>query len=250
MDAAKKYAALGDNEVFRHRDIADLNFVQDTLDFFTNGNYNGDDVRAMQNQMTDVVFELSRQIRAGEEPDLSKLQSKVTIKGAEVSFSQLLKFQEVGSALKSNLEQISLGQMDTSLYSKMGLAKSLGNYYGSGKGEIGAMFSDAMDRLYEKNGKELERLAAYQSNAAGYPAHMTDRQRDAVKTAMAVRDTFSRLDTSSKENFSKDFSKKLDAVRSLVQNHCNQFHIPTSHVSLDSDTASIMKYFNNMLSQI
>ena len=38
----------------------------------------------------------------------------------------------------------------------MGIAKSLGNYYGSDKGEIGKLFSSAVDRLYEKGVAQVE----------------------------------------------------------------------------------------------
>ena len=39
FSAAQEYTALGENEVFRHRNINDVNFVRDTLDFFTDGDY-------------------------------------------------------------------------------------------------------------------------------------------------------------------------------------------------------------------
>lgn len=250
-DAAKEYATLDENEVFRNRHISDLNFVQNTLDFFTNGNYTGDDVRAMQKQMTDVVFELSRQIKKGENPDFSQLQSKVTIGGADVSFSQLLEFQELGSELRNSFDNICVGELDVQNYAQMGIAKAIGNYYGSDKGAIGAMFSSAMNRLYEKGVAKTENLIKWVSSGnSGYHRSLTERGRDAVQTAVNIRDIFSKLDTSSKENLSKDFSEKLSAVRTMVQNHCNRFNIPTSYVSLDSDTAGIVNYFNTQLNQL
>ena len=55
LDATKEYVTLGENEVFQYRNIADVNFVRDALDFFTNGNYSQSDVNAVQEQMTEVV---------------------------------------------------------------------------------------------------------------------------------------------------------------------------------------------------
>ena len=65
-----------------------MNFVRDALDFFTDGNYFQSDVNAVQEQMTEVVRELAQQVKNGETPDLSKLQSKLTIDGADVTISQ------------------------------------------------------------------------------------------------------------------------------------------------------------------
>ncbi|MBQ9721259.1 MAG: hypothetical protein IJV64_11280 [Oscillospiraceae bacterium] len=59
-DAAKEYATLADDEEFQFRNIWDEGFVKDTLDFFTGGDYTQSDVNRMQNQMTDLVRELSK----------------------------------------------------------------------------------------------------------------------------------------------------------------------------------------------
>ena len=143
LDAAKEYATLGENEVFQYRNIADVNFVRDALDFFTDGNYSQSDVNAVQEQMTEVVRELARQIKNGENPDLSKLQSNLTIGGADVTISQLVDMQKMGRELSDAFNGITSGSLTANnieAFAKMGIAKSLGDYYGSNKGEIGKLF--------------------------------------------------------------------------------------------------------------
>lgn len=250
-DAAQKYATLGENEVFRYRDIQDQIFVQDTLDFFTNGNYTYADITAVQEQMTDVVQELAQQIKDGKRPDLSQLQTKVTIGGVDVAFSQLLDFQRVGGKLKESFDGLSVGQLNTKSYAEMGIAKAVGDYYGSGKGAAGDLFSTAMNRLYEKGVALLEKTAAQaDSNGNAYTSRLTQRGRDGVKTSNDVRDLFSKLDTSSKENFENDFHAKLSQMRAMVQAHCNKYGIPTAHVGLAGDTADVTQFFNQWMNRI
>lgn len=250
-EAAKKYATLGENEVFRYRDIQDQIFVQDTLDFFTNGNYNTADVAAMQEQITDVVKELAQQIKSGESPDLSRLQTKVTIGGADVAFSQLLDFQRVGGELKEAFDELSVGQVQAQTSGKMGLAKAMSDYYANDKGAVGDLFSNAMGRLYEKGVAQLEKTAAYMDSSGGaYIGRLTERGRDAIKTSNDVRDLFAKLDTSSRESMKTDFNSKLSQMRTMVQAHCSQYGIPTTHVGLAGDTAGLTQLFTDWMNRL
>jgi len=146
--------------VFRHRNINDVNFVRDTLDFFTNGNYSQADVNRMQDQMTAVVRELAQQIKDGGTPDLSKVKTSLTVGGMEVSISQLLEMQSTGRELSKSFSGMTSGSLtahNIEAFAEMGIAKSLGNYYGSDKGAIGQMFSKNMDRLYEKGVAQVKK---------------------------------------------------------------------------------------------
>lgn len=250
-DAAQKYATLGENEVFRYRDIQDQIFVQDTLDFFTGGKYTRADITAVQEQMTDVVQELAQQIKDGKSPDLRQLQSKVTIGGADIAFSQLLDFQRVGGKLKESFDGLTVGQLNARSYAEMGVAKAMGDYYGNGKGAAGDLFSAAMNRLYEKGVALLEKTAA-QADASGnaYTSRLTARGRDGVKTSNDVRELFARLDTSSKESLQNDFGAKLSQMRAMVQAHCDKFAIPTTCVGLAGDTRDITQFFSQWMNQI
>ena len=70
-EAAGRYATLADDEVFKHRAIDDNEFISDTLNFFTGGNYTRDDRVKMEDGITTIVEELAPQIKNGEAPDLS-----------------------------------------------------------------------------------------------------------------------------------------------------------------------------------
>ncbi|MCH5352136.1 MAG: hypothetical protein J1E06_01525 [Acutalibacter sp.] len=246
LEAAKEYAALGENEEFAYRNIADVNFVRDALDFFTNGNYSQSDVNAVQEQMTEVVRELARQIKNGEAPDLSKLQSKLTIGGADVTISQLTDMQKMGRELSGAFNGITSGSLTANnieAFAKMGIAKSLGNYYGGGKGEIGKLFSSAVDRLYENGVAQVEKAEAW-ARTASYAAG-TSGSKDAVETELGIAELFSKLDTGSKTSLEESFSSVLSQVRALVRGYCDRCDLRTSDVGLAGATDNLSKFFRD-----
>ena len=251
FSAAQEYTALGENEVFRHRNINDVNFVRDTLDFFTNGNYSQTDVNRMQDQMTSVVRELAQQIKDGGTPDLSKVKTTLTVGGTEVSISQLLEMQKTGRELSESFSGITSGSLtahNTEAFAKMGIAKALGNYYGSDKGAIGQMFSQSMDRLYEKGLDQVERGHAW-AQTVTYGAR-TSGNRDAVKTELGLAKLFSQMDTRNKSGLVQSFSSTLAQARSLVQQYCSQYNLPTTHVGLAGATVGIEKFFQTWMERL
>lgn len=251
FSAAQEYTALNDNEVFRHRNINDVNFVRDTLDFFTNGNYTQADVNRMQDQVTAVVRELAQQIKDGGTPDLSKVKTTLTVGGGEVSISQLLEMQKTGRELSESFSGMTSGSLTShniEAFAEMGIAKSLGNYYGSDKGAIGQMFSKSIDRLYEKGMAQLEKADAWVKTVS-YAARTSGNQ-DAVKTERNIADLFSKLNTGSKSGLVQSFSSTLTQARALVQQYCSQYNLPTSHVGLAGATAGIEKFFQAWMNNI
>lgn len=251
FSAAQEYTALGENEVFRHRNINDVNFVRDTLDFFTNGNYSQTDVNRMQDQMTSVVRELAQQIKDGGTPDLSKVKTTLTVGGTEVSISQLLEMQKTGRELSESFSGMTSGSLtahNTEAFAKMGIAKALGNYYGSDKGAIGQMFSQSMDRLYEKGLDQVERGHAW-AQTVTYGAR-TSGNRDAVKTELGLAKLFSQMDTGSKSSLVQSFSSTLAQARSLVAQYCSQYNLPTTHVGLAGATVGIEKFFQTWMEKL
>ena len=251
FSAAQEYTALGENEVFRHRNINDVNFVRDTLDFFTNGNYSQTDVNRMQDQMTSVVRELAQQIKGGGTPDLSKVKTTLTVGGTEVSISQLLEMQKTGRELSESFSGITSGSLtahNTEAFAKMGIAKALGNYYGSDKGAIGQMFSQSMDRLYEKGLDQVERGHAW-AQTVTYGAR-TSGNRDAVKTELGLAKLFSQMDTGSKSSLVQSFSSTLAQARSRVAQYCSQYNLPTTHVGLAGATVGIEKFFQTWMEKL
>ena len=251
FSAAQEYTALGENEVFRYRNINDVNFVRDTLDFFTNGNYSQTDVNRMQDQMTSIVRELAQQIKDGGTPDLSKVKTTLTVGDAEVSISQLLEMQKTGQELSESFSGMTSGSLtahNTEAFAKMGIAKALGNYYGSDKGAIGQMFSQSMDRLYEKGLDQVERAHAW-AQSVTYGAK-TAGNRDAVKTELGLAKLFSQMDTGSKSGLVQSFSSTLTQARALVQQYCSQYNMPTTHVGLAGATVGIEKFFQSWMEKL
>lgn len=251
FSAAQEYTALGENEIFRHRNINDVNFVRDTLDFFTNGNYSQTDVNRMQDQMTSVVRELAQQIKGGGTPDLSKVKTTLTVGGTEVSISQLLEMQKTGRELSESFSGITSGSLtahNTEAFAKMGIAKALGNYYGSDKGAIGQMFSQSMDRLYEKGLDQVERGHAW-AQTVTYGAR-TSGNRDAVKTELGLAKLFSQMDTRNKSGLVQSFSSTLAQARSRVAQYCSQYNLPTTHVGLAGATVGIEKFFQTWMERL
>lgn len=251
FSAAQEYTALGENEIFRHRNINDVNFVRDTLDFFTNGNYSQTDVNRMQDQMTSVVRELAQQIKGGGTPDLSKVKTTLTVDGTEVSISQLLEMQKTGRELSESFSGITSGSLtahNTEAFAKMGIAKALGNYYGSDKGAIGQMFSQSMDRLYEKGLDQVERGHAW-AQTVTYGAR-TSGNRDAVKTELGLAKLFSQMDTRNKSGLVQSFSSTLAQARSRVAQYCSQYNLPTTHVGLAGATVGIEKFFQTWMERL
>lgn len=251
FSAAQEYTALNDNEVFRHRNINDVNFVRDTLDFFTDGNYTQADVNRMQDQITAVVRELAQQIKDGGSPDLSKVKTTLTVGGAEVSISQLLDMQETGRGLSESFGGMTSGSLtahNIEAFAEMGMSKALGNYYGSDKGAIGQMFSKSIDRLYEKGVAEVQRANTW-AQTVSYGAKTSSNQQ-AVKTELGIADMFSKMDTGSKSGLIHSYSSTLAQARALVQQYCNQYNFPTSHVGLAGATAGIDKFFQAWINKL
>lgn len=251
FNAAQEYTALGENEVFRYRNIDDVNFVRDALDFFTDGNYTQGDVNSMQEQMTKVVRELAQQLKNGEAPDLGKVKTTFAIGGAEVTVSRLLELQKTGRELSERFNGTTSGSLSAQnieAFAEMGAAKALGNYYGSQNGAIGRLFSQGIDRLYAKGTAAIKKANAW-AQTVSYGAG-TASNRDAVKTELGIAELFSKMDISSKSSLIQSFSSTLTQARSLVQQYCNQYRMPTSHVGLAGATVGIESFFHSWMEKL
>ncbi|MBE7004074.1 MAG: hypothetical protein E7425_07290 [Ruminococcaceae bacterium] len=249
-EAAKEYATLGDDEVFRHRNIWDGNFVNSTLDFFTNGNYTEDDVRRMQDQMTDLVRELGKQVRSGETLDFSKAQTKLTVGGVDTTLSELLDMQKTGRVISEDLDHISFGtDIYTKQFGQMGIAKAMGNAYGAASGELGAKFSAAVNRLYDNAMTMIQRNAdeAVGRSNDGTGIYWPQNTSEVVKIDRQIADLFSKLDTSSKEAASNDFTAKMKQADALIQSYCSKHGLQPSWVTFAGDKDGLRKYMESWL---
>lgn len=248
-DAAKEYATLGENEVFEHRNINDLSFVRDTLSFFTGEDYYKtgyiDETQSdLMDQITQVVQELAQQIKDGGSPDLNMVKTTLTIGGSDVTVAQLMEMQKVGRELSESFKNVNAGSLNgrnTEGFAKMGLVKSLGNYYGGSKGKIGQGFSAAINRLYERGVAQVQKGQIWSQSVIG--AANTSSNQDAVKTELDIADIFSKLDNSNKASLSNSFSSTLSQMRMVVQQYCGQYALLPSNVGLAGATDNISKFF-------
>ena len=245
-EAAQKYSTLGENETFRFRGIHDAGFIRDTLDFLTNGNYTEKDVAAMKEQMKEVVLELAQQIKDGKEFDLSSVQTKLTIGGAEIGVGQIFELQSLGKDLEGVLNQTSVGQMDSFAYAQKGLAKSIAEYYGKDYGAVGELFADGIGRLYEKSIQNVQKLNNSMNNGYG-GIGWSQKENDAVHTGLEISDLFADLNCSNKESFMADFNAKLSDMRTLVQQFGKKYNLSDSYLGIAGDMANLIKYMQSMI---
>lgn len=250
FDAAKTYAKLADDEDFRYRNIRDEGFVRDTLDFFTDGNYSEDDVHQMQEQMTDLVREMAKHVKNGEESDLDKMQTKLTVGGADVTISELINMQTTGRKLSRVLDDVGIGnQIDPVGFGKIGIAKAVGHNYGASRGEIGAKFSGAVDRLYDKALSRVSRLssAAVEQAKDGSGIYWRKIYKEVEKSDFQIADLFSKLDMSSKAAATKDLNAKMKQVDGIIEDYCRKHDVPAEFFKRAGDKDALMKYMESWL---
>ena len=155
-----------------------------------------------------------------------------------------MEMQQIGRELSESFKNVSAGCLNgqtTEAFAKMGIAKSLSSYYAGDKGEVGTMFSAAIDRLYERGIAQVQRGQVWSQSAIGVAS--TSSSQNAVKAGLDIADTFSKLDSSSKHSLSYSFSSALSQMRSIVQQYCSLYNLPTSHVGLAGATAGVEKFF-------
>ena len=236
LDAAQEYAKLGENEEFLFRNINDVNYVRDTLDFFTGGDYTQEDVNAVQEQMTNIVRELAQQIKDGKSPDLNELKSTLTIAGVDVTIRELADMQQKGQELqKVAFDQITIGSFQLSTYGKIGLAQAAAHSYGEKSGEIGVLFSNAIDRLAEKATAKIER----EFSKPVYGDHpWTEFEISGMRLGFRVADLLSTTDNN-------EFSSTISTIQSMVNDYCAQYGVSAPSIGLARDVAELKNLFQS-----
>ena len=73
---------------------------------------------------------------------------------------------------------------------------------------------------------------------------------DCEDLIMSIADMFSKMDTGSKSGLIHSYSSTLAQARALVQQYCNQYNFPTSHVGLAGATAGIDKFFQAWINKL
>lgn len=253
LRAAKKYSNLEENEVFRSRQINDTNFVRDTLDFFTGGNYTENDIEIMKNGITEVVVELGQQLRRGEEFDLNKVKSTLIIAGNKVSMKELSQLMKVGKECIPVLESNNIGSLVANSYAKKGIVQSFAQAYGKQYGNIGEMFAKGIDRLYQKSVQQLEKQkkniyeTLYDNS---YQIALKPMFVDSISTGCKIANLFTNIDMSNKETLGSNLKNALDQTKQFIQQHNNRFGIPTSSIELTNETRNIVQYMEFLLKKL
>jgi len=200
-------------------------------------------------------MELSRMVRRGEEMDFSKVQTKLTIAGAEVSFAQLMEFQKVGREITTSFLGTNMGTLDggkISQAAQLGIAKAMGNLYGSERGELGKMFSDGIDRLYETAIANREKSAQYTpSNWGPVPSY-----DDSLNMEIDLAKLFAKMDTSNRESLTKSFQETLNRAKSAVLGYCykyggaDRFNPYGSMIDLNKTVNNLQDFFQSWMDRI
>lgn len=135
----------------------------------------------------------------------------------------------------------SLNGQNIQSFAAMGMAKAVGNYFGASRGRAGEMFSNAIDRLYEKCVALVEKTNNWAQSLS--PGAHTPAMKDDEKTEMKIADIFAKMDAGSKSGLTQSFKNALAQARSLVQQYCGQYGLAPSYVGLAGATDGIMKQF-------
>ncbi len=223
----------------------DTSFAEDTLDFFTGGNYTKQDVDKLQSQMSAALKELSQQLEDTGKVDAGKLKSRMTINGAEVSLGELADFQMMGQKLAPAFDSIS---SDTSRFedmqsmAKMSIARLMGRRYGENRGEIGSMFSSAIEGLYDKGMDQINRLY---TDAQGGVSNVS-QYNDTVRRGNEVTNMFSRLDTTNKSTLAYDFNRKISTMREMMNQQYTQFGTPALYRNANAAAKNVGMFFSTV----
>lgn len=237
--AAEKYAQLEDGEMYSKRAIYDDEFVEQTLDFFTGGNYTEDDINRMKDDITSLVIEMAEQLKDGGEIDYSKLETKISIAGVNATMGEILEFQEAGKELKDAfyVRENGSGYLNTNGYAEMGMALAAANSFGDSRGELGAMFSNAMSDLCDKGLEFATKNIVY--GTAEEKAEQAMRE--------GIMNDFANMNTSSASKVNQSFDSAWSKHESRVTNYCKEFDSSKAWAKLDQFEAELMKTLSNYM---
>ncbi len=221
----------------------DTSFAEDTLDFFTGGNYSQQDVEKLHGQMSTALKEMSQQLADTGKVDASKLKSRMTIGGTEVSLGELADFQMMGQQLSPVFDSINADSSrfeDMQSVAKMSIARLMGRRYGQSKGELGTMFSSAMDKLYDKG---MDKINQLYTDASGNMSN-TSLFESAMQTGKDISSMFSQLNTTNKSTMAYDFSQKLSTMRGMLNQQYSLMGMPAASLNANMAAKNVGRFFS------
>lgn len=242
-NAAQHLVAKG--EITSDRCKQDLEkFATDTLDFFTGGKYTSADVQTLKDQLHQVVQELSDQLKAGEKMDISKVNTKLTIGGVETTATELFQFQKVGRIFEEKCA-LYCGSLISSDYGETGIAYAAAKKMASTHGELGKMFGQTVDRLFETYRKDfLKETTEIIENEYGEQHY--GKYHDSQRAGQEILDIYASIDFGDPSSMAQAHKK----AASIVQQHCGRFGLSFQNYAIENDEKNIEKYAAWLNSQI
>ena len=226
-EAAKKYAAISDQQDFKYRPTKDDDFVNIAISFFKGDSATDEEVKSVQKQMDSVVRELADRMKTGGSTNLHTLKSKITIEGTDMTIGDLLDMQQSLNGFEGVMKTayLSCGTNDSGQFGKLGMLKPLIHVYAQSfapnlqKG-VESAFGKAADGLYKKAVDFQENWHAQTlKEDGGYqypnPYYTSDAYYGNVREN--YYQIFSNLDSSSKAAMTKDFENRLQEFSALSQ---------------------------------
>lgn len=222
-------------------DALDRSFARDTLDFFTGGNYTEQEVDALHTQMTAALQELSRQLEETGSVNAGTLQSRMDIGGSQVSLGELAEYQMMGQKLSpvfNSITKTSSRFDDMQATAKMAVARLAGRTYGQSRGDVGGMFSAAIDRLYEKGMDRVDQL--YTDAQSALPQGFA---QESSQIRNKLSELFSQSGTGNRSALAHDLNGKLTAMRGMMNQQYAQFGVPVSFRNANAAAQNVGMYF-------
>ena len=233
-EAAQEIAATGKNTSYTYN-VENEVFARDTLDFFTNGQYSSQDVETLTKQLDQVVLELAEQIKSGQQMDMNKVKTKLTVAGAETTAADLFKFQKMGRILEDSMHMHG-GDLIICDYAKTGVTIAAAKKMAATHGELGKMFSQTVDRFYGQHRNKLHDFS--ESFIASAKNRNPALFRDSSKTGLEILDMYANINFGN----SSSIAQAHHTAANMVQQHCQQFGVPNTHYVSAGDTAIIDRY--------
>ena len=219
-------------------------FAKDTLDFFKDGKYTESDVKTLKDELHQVVRQLADQLKSGEKLDIHKVDTKLTIGGVETTATELFQFQKVGRIFE---EECSLycGSLMSADYGKTGLAYAAAKKMAASHGELGKMFSNKIDRLFENYRADfLKKTTEIVENE--YGEHTYGKYHDSLRAGQEILDVYASIDFGDPTSLEQAHKK----VAAIAQEHYDRFGLISKDQTIKNNQKRINEYAAWINSQI
>lgn len=219
-------------------------FAKDTLDFFMDGKYTESDVKGLKDELHQVVRQLADQLKSGEKLDIHKVDTKLTIGGVETTATELFRFQKVGRIFEEKCG-LYCGSLISSDYGETGVAYAAAKKMAASHGELGKMFGNKIDRLFENYRADfLKKTTEIVENELG--EHTYGKYHDSLRAGQEILDVYAGIDFGDPTSMEQAHKK----AAAIVQKHCERFGLSFKNYAIQNDQKNIEEYAAWVNSQI